>query len=190
MVTESSSELFQYTVDKNNHIVAVNQSFIQFAEQNAWAIELDAVMDKPLLSFIDGQETQIFTELLLARVREKQQLVTIPFRCDSQNCRRYLSMSISPMADGMLSFSNQLHKQELRSPLALAKEATHSINPQHKVCMCSWCNKFKINGQQWLEVEAAIDKLDLFAASYKEKYISHGICPDCQSLMMAGRSQA
>ena len=57
----------QYTLNKNNHIVAVNQSFINFARDNDWNFDSQVLINSPLSQYIDGEETKLLTELLISR---------------------------------------------------------------------------------------------------------------------------
>ncbi|HSM05400.1 MAG TPA: hypothetical protein VK858_12345 [Longimicrobiales bacterium] len=43
--------------------------------------------------------------------------------------------------------------------------------------MCAWCNCVRVESE-WLEVEEAIQLLDLFGARAVPG-ITHGICPPC-----------
>ncbi|WP_339668649.1 hypothetical protein [Dasania marina] len=174
----------QYTLNKNNHIVAVNQSFINFARDNDWNFDSQVLINSPLSQYIDGEETKLLTELLISRVRASGLGVSLPFRCDSADKRRYLTMTITPVTNGLLSFNNCLTKQEPRGRIDFLKD--HRLDAGHPdmICMCSWCNQFKMSSKLWVEVEEAIDRLYLFSNRYKGHRISHGLCPECKDVML------
>ena len=49
--------------------------------------------------------------------------------------------------------------------------------------MCGWCDRFEVDGE-WVEVEEAAQRLELFDRA-ELPTISHGICPDCNALLLA-----
>jgi hypothetical protein len=49
--------------------------------------------------------------------------------------------------------------------------------------MCGWCDRFEVGGE-WVEVEEAARRLELFNRPELPP-LSHGICPDCNELLLA-----
>jgi hypothetical protein len=44
--------------------------------------------------------------------------------------------------------------------------------------MCSWCSRFRLVGDHWVEAETAVDALGIFQTSTVPD-VTHGMCPDC-----------
>ncbi|RMF84814.1 MAG: hypothetical protein D6736_18575 [Nitrospinota bacterium] len=168
---------FIHRIDAEDRIIFVNEAWLAFAQQNdASHLTREAVLGQPLWCFIAGEETQHLYTLLLSQVRSTGQRRWIPFRCDSPDRRRFMEMEIALCAPGEVQFTSWLLREEVRPPLPLF-EAKQERSPT-LLTLCSWCKKVKISPTEWIEVEEAIRRLDLFADPHPPR-ITHGICPSC-----------
>jgi hypothetical protein len=175
---ENLSDLpaIRYVIDKQDRIRSVNQAFLDFGRDNDWQPEPSSLINRSLFDFVVGQEVCVLMDALFRRVRETTKTVSIPFRCDSSNFRRYMTMRISTFSHGELTFDNILLDQQPRAAVDLSAIAPSSKD--NCVSMCSWCNRIALDDGQWVEAEVAIDKKTLFADT-PPSVISHGLCSDC-----------
>ena len=84
--------VFEYEIDASDVITQVNRHWEEFAEAND-APGLGArVVGTWLWKHFAGMEVKYIYRTLLERVRESGQSVSIPFRCDSPELRRRMSL--------------------------------------------------------------------------------------------------
>ncbi|ARN74279.1 hypothetical protein [Oceanicoccus sagamiensis] len=175
------NNFYQYDINKDNIITSICQDFLRFAEQNDYLLKEARILNSPLFDFIEGDDTRYMNSVLINRVRETKIQLTVPFRCDSQDHRRYMEMSIIPLEDDGLRFKNFLVKSEKKQDIVLSNLDTHkSIDV---ISMCSWCNRFKVTNTQWEEADIAVRELGLFGDNDRKR-ITHGICQTCSELIM------
>lgn len=167
----------QYQLDQQDRITDVNFAFIDFANNNDWPISANNIINRSLFDFIDDPETRYLTTLLLKAVRETKHSITLPFRCDNQHQRLFMSMHIEDSGNQKIQFTNTLIKTEERPVIDL--RYLTSSNENTFITLCSWCNRFKIDDQHWAEIEEAVNELDLFTGNQQQR-ISHGICEQCR----------
>ncbi len=79
-------------------------------------------------------------------------------------------------------FSARLRSEEPReAPMPLLDPDTPRNDETLE--MCGWCDRFEVDGE-WVEVEEAARRLELFNRP-ELPAISHGICPDCNQMLLA-----
>jgi hypothetical protein len=171
-----------YRLDRDDHIVYAEEGFRMFAARNHTPeLTTDAVLGKSIWGYIYGRETRYLHRVLLEKVRDRQQTFTLPFRCDSPDRRRFLTMTISAGPDDTVEYRSRTIREEVRSPVALS---TSAVEPSDALLrMCSWCKKLEVEEHTWLELEEAIERLRLFEAQPPPK-ITHGMCPICFEQIM------
>ncbi|MGM0453776.1 MAG: hypothetical protein ACQERN_11485 [Thermodesulfobacteriota bacterium] len=171
-----------YQVDGLDCICFVNQRWFDFAADND-AREManaDSVIGKPLMDFIVGDELRHLYGVLMEKVRQSRQQITVPFRCDSAKIRRYMQMRIQAMPSHALCFESTILIEEKRPemPLLYPDDAGDSGHRQGLLVMCSWCKAVNVGNNRWVAVEQAVDRLKLFDCRHLPQ-ISHGVCPSC-----------
>lgn len=181
--TESHFPTCDYFVDAEDRITHVTPGWQAFARENAAGERLsaDRVIDRPLFDFIGDSETRLLYGIILRRVREGGSPITVPFRCDGPEVRRFMELRIRHAGHGALHFSGRLLREERRPAVAiLDAEAERS---REIVQMCGWCKQVKI-GDAWVEVEQAVADLNLFDDLPLPR-LSHGMCPACDLRLRA-----
>ncbi len=174
----SQFKLYEYGIDGQDIIRRVSKHWLSFArENNSSHLTTDAVLGHPLWDFITGPEARHLYGLLFDKVRRDQQAITIPFRCDAPDRRRYMQLTILPGEKGSLDFRSELLREELRPRVALFDSTLSRTNDF--LNMCAWCKRVETEDTQWLEAEDAIERLDLFGRG-RLPNISHGLCGDCR----------
>lgn len=171
--------LYSHIVNSQDIIIAVNDDWLAFAQENeASALTREVVVGQSLWSFIAGLETQQIYQLLMRQVRQSQERVVFTFRCDSPDMRRYLWMEIVPAPAQAIEFRNYLLRVEPRHHIRLLDAtAQRNVDLLH---MCSWCSRVWCD-ESWQPVEDAVKILGLFGPTELPQ-ITHGICPDCALL--------
>lgn len=172
-----------YHLDTADRITAVNSAWDDFARANGWPAPSDAIIGRPLWDFISGAEVISLWRTLFEVVRGGRSSCRIPFRCDSPELRRDMSLEIVPSSDYMLECrATTLQTQpHLRTPLAPSYAS--DLSPHEFVRLCSWCKKMHV-ADDWIDLAAGIHELQLFEI-YQMPVLSHGICPGCRDNMLA-----
>jgi hypothetical protein len=178
----SNEETFSYLIDRDCLIVSVDSSFKQFALENeAPELAQQSLIGKSLFGFLCDHNTEALYRQIIERVRGDGRPVTVPFRCDSPTERRYMELQISPAEEGLLHFCSSMKRIEPRESVALLEQ--NSPRSDEILLQCGWCKKVNV-GDEWLEVEAAVERLQLFSRPLLPE-LSHGICGSCKSQLMA-----
>lgn len=177
-----STETLSYAIDENDHLIRVDEGYYRFAEENGWR-EAGGSLGRSLWDYVSGHEMKKLQRLLVRRIRDEVRDVELPFRCDGPGVRREMTVRIVARPGGrVVLFSARLRSQLLRElvqPL-LDPEAPRT---EETIEMCGWCDRFEVDGE-WVEVEEAARRLGLFERSELPR-LSHGICPDCNQLLLA-----
>jgi hypothetical protein len=87
-----------------------------------------------------------------------------------------MELDLEPGADDVVNFACRIVKIESRPRVALL--AGDVERSDQVVTVCSWCKKVRIGTGDWVEVEEAVDRLELFNANVRPR-LNHGICPPC-----------
>jgi hypothetical protein len=120
--------------------------------------------------------------MVVRRVRDRAEGVTLGFRCDGPQVRREMEIEIVPSSSRRLvAFRTRTRGEQPRKPQALLDASA----PRDKdtIEMCGWCDRFRV-GEEWLEVEDAASRLDLFLRG-EVPTITHGVCPQCSAGLLA-----
>lgn len=180
MAEQADKRVFIHTVDRDGNIAAVNDDWVKFALENG-APELvrEAVAGRPIWEFMAGMETRHISRLLLDKVSRSGKGLTIPYRCDSPDLRRFMEMEIVPVDGGMVEFRSRLLKVEQRETVRLLDP--NAGRGKEFLTICSWCRRARISSE-WVELDEAVKRLGLFASSSLPQ-LTHGMCQDCSKLV-------
>lgn len=177
-----SAETLSYAIDQHDHLIRVDEGYYRFAEENGWN-EAGSSLGRSLWDYVAGHEMVKLQRLLVRRIRDEAGDVELPFRCDGPEVRREMSIRIVARPGGrVVLFSARLRSEEAREfpqPL-LDPEAPRADDALE---MCGWCDRFEVDGE-WIEVEEAARRLELFNRP-ELPALSHGICPDCNEMLLA-----
>jgi hypothetical protein len=166
-----------YDLDERYRIVATGGEWDRFANENA-ALELvtPGVLGQPLWRFIQGGEVRHLLQLLLEHAQERGSIRNVPFRCDAPALRRFMSMNVYTLPDGGLRVESVLLRAEPRTFVPLLERSPRLLYGM--LSICSWCKRVRLFNREWVEVEEAIEQLNLFS-SVDLPQLSHGICMQC-----------
>ncbi len=177
-----STQTLSYAIDEHDHLIRVDEGYYRFAEENGWE-EAATSLGRSLWDYVAGHEMVKLQRLLVRRVRNELGDVELPFRCDGPSVRREMNIRIVARPGGrVVLFSARTRHEEPRdSPQWLLDPATPRSDEVLE--MCGWCDRFEVDGE-WVEVEEAARRLELFNKA-ELPAISHGICPDCNEMLLA-----
>jgi len=172
-----NNKCITYHLDSNNNLTYLSEGWISFASENkASDLQPGLVIGKPLSDFIFDSKSLHLYEMLIQRVKEKQNTIDFPFRCDAPDRRRYMHMKIYPVDDELVGFKSCIVKEEVREPIKLLESDIDRSDDVLEIC--GWCKKVKIDEMKWVEVEEAVKTLNLFDLTLLPK-LSHCICSEC-----------
>ena len=166
-----------YTIDASDIVTEVGGAWSRCAIEGNAAELVAGALGRPLWDFISDSTTRQIYHDLLERVRVGRQ-AEFPYRCDDITVRREMVMRIRPLDRGRVHFESTV-VAESRYPNTTVP-ATHDARPPF-TRICSWCKKVAL-GDGWLELDAAIERLELFATP-PNAGITHAMCPSCEADM-------
>jgi hypothetical protein len=177
-----STETLSYAIDENDHLIRVDDGYYRFAEENGWS-EAGSSLGRSLWDYVAGHEMVKLQRLLVRRIRDEVGDIELPFRCDGPGVRREMNIRIVARPGGrVVLFSARLRSEEVWDlPQRLLDPKAPRAGDMLE--MCGWCDRFEIDGE-WVEVEEAARRLELFNKP-ELPALSHGICPDCQAMLLA-----
>ena len=170
---------FGYDVNARNQVIALSDDWASLAKSgSASGLTRDEIVGRSIRDFISGKETRYLYEFLFEKVRTRGQAVEFSFRCDSPNCRRFMSLALSPLDQGSLRLAGRTLRLEYRTAVQLLDRA--AARPKNFLTICSWCKGIRLSPNRWVEVEVALRELGLFQESLLPS-LTHGICTHCES---------
>ncbi len=177
-----TTQTLSYAIDEHDHLIRVDEGYYSFADENGWD-EARTSLGRSLWDYVAGHEMVKLQRLLVRRVRNEVGDIELPFRCDGPAVRREMNIRIVARPGGrVVLFSARARSEELRDlPQQLLDPATP--RGDDILDMCGWCDRFEVDGE-WVEVEEAARRLELFNRA-ELPALSHGICPDCNQLLLA-----
>lgn len=178
-------ECYHYRIDRGNILVSLSENWDRFASDNAGKAPVTAtnVVGRELDQFIEDDETRALYALILDSVRGSNRPVAFRFRCDSPDERRFCELRITPDADGSIDFESRILHTESRPPVPLLQAGARR-DENEILKACSTCKRIAVSDDEWLEIEQAIECLELDKRERTPR-ISHGICADCHRTIVA-----
>lgn len=165
--------IVSYLVDADDRITAVNQSWNEFArENNGGTILAEYIIGQHLFRHISDDPTRIYLQLLLNYVRMTGKSISRDYRCDSDNEKRFMCMTISSEGRNILRLDHQLLKIE-----QLPRRTPFITDYSASMVRCSWCNNLRINGH-W---SAPDSEFSLAATNAFRNPVLYSLCQVCQN---------
>lgn len=167
-----------YRINENDEIIYISPGWDRFAIENCGEEnKRTRVIKRKLWEFISDPETCHIYKMLVEKVRKTKKSVSVPFRCDSPEYRRFLHMEIKEAENGIIEFHSVLEKVEKRKKVRLL-ESDVERNSQF-IKICSWCKKVYFeNEKEWVEVEEAVKRMNLFDKKTLPM-LTHTMCDLC-----------
>jgi hypothetical protein len=186
--------MFIYHTNQKKIITDLNEAFAAFAKEN-WRPDFKRtdLVGKSLLSQITDPATKHLYSILLERLRETNQPLTLPYRCDSPDIKRYMEMTITPATDGIVEWNSRILNEEPRPPVPLLdiRQERH----EKWLRVCSWCKRCSVPewlaeqvdsppAESWIELEELMPLLGGLASAGMPM-ITHTACPDCYEKVLS-----
>lgn len=172
----------RYRIDAQDEVIWVNEEWEKFAAENDGGAvgAAKGIVGQTLWSFIgDPTLSNLYHEMVL--LARKGRPISFSFRCDAPCFRRVFQMRIGRVAGDEVEFASTLESEESRDRVSLLD--CHQPRNGQFVRMCSWCQRVHANNL-WVQVEDAVIELGLMSSPTLPA-ITHGICEECHSKMMA-----
>jgi hypothetical protein len=169
---QANDLITEYRVDAEFRICSVNEAWHRFYKENGDGRSPQAFVGDLLFEHISSAEMRDLYRKIFARVARSGAPMTFPFRCDSQDVKREMEMTVSTSSQGGFDFQNRIIHIERFPP----GTQTASALPE-MLCVCGWCDRVKVEGQ-WIELPLAMSVLNPFSRTQTPQ-ISHGICSEC-----------
>ncbi len=159
----------RYAIDANDRLVEVNEAFWSFAANNDWVPDRDTVIGQPVWDFVSDTNIIFVYRHLVNVVREERKQACFPFRCDSPDLERHMTMAIT------YSESSHVHFiAELDCEIAWEFSARPHVIPPTRF-LCPSCYRVDIEDQQLpLILALSTQFLDIGLHEIKQK-----ICHEC-----------
>lgn len=105
-----------YRVDMAGTIIDVDPNWDRFAAANGGERAARAqVLGRPLKNFLTGDVTRMYLDAALDAARMTGQPRVLAYRCDSPSQRRWLEMTLEPLAGGDVRVAHRLVRTEPRN---------------------------------------------------------------------------
>ncbi len=180
------AQLTSWQIDDDDVIIHVDEGFRLFARENDVPDLGDAAIGRCVWDFIHGEQTEHIYRQLVAQVRRQNRVIQLPYRCDSPELVRELSMTLAPLAGAGVCFTSRTVQLQPRSPLPVLDRAAHRSDEM--IRMCSVC-KCIATGDSWLELETAVAAQGLLLADLPPA-ITHSLCPRCEKALTDQANEA
>jgi hypothetical protein len=166
----------------SHELVRVNEAWVDFAIENGCPdLTRDRIIGRNLFDLITGEEVRQLYMAILHSVEVRPRAVTLDYRCDAPDRRRFLRMSIEPGSQGTVRFLNRILREEVRVPVPLL--APQARRSQELLGICSVCKCVRCD-DSWLEVEEAVNAMNLFNQDALPQ-LTHSLCPRCYAVARA-----
>ncbi|MDQ1363759.1 MAG: hypothetical protein QG652_1621 [Pseudomonadota bacterium] len=176
-ILQSTETRVLYTIDHDDRLVYLNDVWDRFALENASGhLTGERIRNQRLWDFIADAETRHLHQVLVKRIRTRQVPVQLPFRCDSPSVRRYMMMEMVPAPEAAVEYRCTVLRIEQRAPVLFMEQK--GWRGDTLIRMCSWCKKVHTGEDVWMEIEDAIQELQLFERKRLPE-ISHTMCDEC-----------
>ncbi|MET0009127.1 MAG: hypothetical protein ABW124_20415 [Candidatus Thiodiazotropha sp. 6PLUC9] len=175
----SSKGLTIYELDAENKICHVDGDWDEFLQantdehQNHDCLNSREVIGSKLETYVQDNTTRMLLYTVFEYVRRTQQTKALPYRCDSADQKRYMSMQIEPLVDAGLRVSHAHLRSEPLDPPVVIKPLTEA--GRDVVWRCSICNRIE-SDQVWLEPDEAAQ-----VWSRQEFNVAYTVCPVCMN---------
>jgi hypothetical protein len=167
-------------LNRKDIILNVSDSWNQELITEGDALFDRKIIDKPLLSFIQGNPTKMYVETVLMRARTTKKTVSRRYRCDELGMKRYCEMKITPLNDGKLKIAHSILRVESSiHPIVGNIRKFDNEREQHKR-RCAICCKYEYENA-WLEIEDYLVIKKMLPENSVFGDVHYDLCPKCKT---------
>lgn len=172
---------FAYRLDRDNLVASVCDDWDELtAGFSTSGTAAAALVGTSIFGYITGAENRHLFEMLFERCRASARPLSVHFRCDSPELRRYMLLELTALGNGEVQVVSRLARSVPRPYVALLDHAVPRSG--RSLLICAWCKQVNVAGR-WLEVEEAVEALGLFGLETLPM-LTHGACPVCQRRLL------
>jgi hypothetical protein len=171
----------EYAIDADDVVVTLGEGWSEFAARNEAPELAGAPSGRTLWSQFGDPQLRDLWRTAVTRVREHQETMTVPFRCDGPASLRWFEMTVSPLPNGGVHFRSTMTFEMSRPSVPLLERAMPRDDTAPSVALCSCCAEGLL-GERWVAVEEVLTGLRLLEEAPVPS-ISYGICPRCSASM-------
>jgi len=113
-------------------------------------------------------------------MRNSKKKTVVPYRCDTPTMLRFMELGVIAEQDDNLFILSFLNTEENTAYLGLLDQIQRDL--KYFLTICSWCKKVEIE-KLWVEIQAAIQELDLFT-NRTFPQLCHSIVQGCATSIM------
>lgn len=182
MTQASDNELgrvVSYVVDQDDRLVNVGNGWTTFASENEGADDLhpDSVIGQSLWEYIRSDALQQLYRSVMHRVRNTQQRIEYPYRCDSPRFIRRMHMEVTPLDSNHIGFRSETVAVTPRN----LPQVVQSFAPATSALKrCSICNLFELRTGEWTEGADAVIEDAVFDLEGRIQIV-WSLCEACRS---------
>ena len=170
---------FIYRINERDEITWISDTWVAFAGENdASELSRENVIAQQLWRYITDSDTASIYRNILKRVRGSAGEITLPFRCDSPDRRRFMELTLVGRAEGEVEFISRLLREEPRARIALLDRKVQRSDKLVKIC--AWCDAVQHPSGGWCAIEDCVDELAPFVDEAVPG-VTHGMCPSCHA---------
>ena len=175
-------EALSYAIDDQDRLIRLDEGYYRFAEENGWH-DAELSLGRSLWDFVAGEDVRKVQRLLVRRVRDGVRDVELTCRCDGPETSREMDLRIAATASGrgVLFAARVRSEDEWDEPQPLLDP--EAPRGEDRLPMCAWCDRFEVGGE-WVEVEEAAKRLELFRRSQMPA-LEHTVCPRDRDALLA-----
>lgn len=175
MTKSNQEKKIIYWLDKDMRITAVSGPWDEFAiENNGRNVVEPDVKGRPIWHFIKGNTTRMWVDTLIKLAMVTGKVVERPYRCDSPEMKRYMSMKIVPEESGAFRMEHTVLFTEKRSHnvhFNYSENQTLQLKQR-----CSSCGRLRTQ-DSWEEAEYLSPPGE--GTLEKTYTVIYTMCPDC-----------
>ncbi len=166
--------LSSYWLDADDAIVRVSGDWDRFARENDGSGLYSAdIRGKSIWSFISGDSSRMWLEALLQLTRLTGKPISRPYRCDSPDLKRFMTMTIIPEGSGRLRIEHTIISTVPRQAPIYFHYAPKAA-PSRFYQRCSVCGRVRRSqAEPWLEAD------ELCEQDKAELSVIYSVCGDC-----------
>lgn len=183
MADNEKNKTISYRLDSENRITSIEGDWLDFAFQNGGqGLEIPGLLGRHIREFIADEQTLDFFLMIIHNVRLNNEAVTVSYRCDAPDKRRFMEFIARPEPQGGIECVSTIRYVQPRKPQPALAKGGHRSSAY--LTVCSWCNKVRIGREKWVEVEQAVDRGEIDRQKLLPR-LAHGICSGCMGTMKA-----
>lgn len=174
-------EKLSYTVDKNDRLIEFSSNWDEAArEGGAPQLFASDIVGEPLKSFVVGDASRAYVDMVFGFARLKQKPVIKTYRCDTPEFKRNMKMTLIPKLNGDVETVHEVVSVERWEHIvgiydSMPQETSREVKIYDR---CSVCNDMFYE-DKWLTQ----DDIAVLNPSFEKEpmWVTYTVCPFCRN---------